>query len=271
MAYHKAIVITTLGKHTSSYQMADLADDFDDVGGPRKRRRLTHLTPDEKVLRRKLKNRVAAQTARDRKKALMSELEEQVIQLQEEKKALQRENQQLRSSHAQISKENHCLKKLFSSVASSPSSAAVTSAPAPAALPSPLLTTEPSSPAVPLCKIEAPDSHEVCGSPALLQTEPVSPGSAAPAVSLPKEQIQALSRVMMHCAASALTISLMLCFASWKSACSQKMESSSRKRKQTNPAKRLLASEDPSPAETTCQRGRAWWGPQQRTWTPSMN
>lgn len=274
MAYHKAIVITTLGKHTSSYQMADLADDFDDGSGPRKRRRLTHLTPDEKVLRRKLKNRVAAQTARDRKKALMSDLEEQVIQLQEEKKALQRENQQLRSSHAQISKENHCLKKLFSvsSVASSPSSAAITSTPAPAALPSPLTTTEPSSPAVPLCKVEAPDSHEVCGSPASLQTEPVSPGSAAPAVSLPKEQIQALSRVMMHCAASALTISLMLCFASWKSACSQRTESSSRKRKQPNPAKRSLAMEESLlPVKSEGQMGQVWWGPQQRTWTPSMN
>jgi len=268
MAYHKAIVITTLGKHTSSYQMADLADDLSDGGGPRKRRRLTHLTPDEKVLRRKLKNRVAAQTARDRKKALMSELEEQVIQLQEEKKALMRENQQLRSSHAAITKENHCLKKIFSTVASSapPSAAAPVSATLSSAL-----TTEPSSPAVPLCKAEASDSQDVCGSPASLKTEPVSPGSAAPAVSLPKEQIQALSRVMMHCAASALTISLMLCFASWKSACSQKMESSSRKRKQTNPAKRLLASEELSLVETACQRGRAWWGPQQRTWTPSMN
>lgn len=77
----------------------------------RKRQRLTHLSPEEKALRRwvgpvagarrgsataltaalprrKLKNRVAAQSARDRKKARMAELEQQVGELEQEVSSL---------------------------------------------------------------------------------------------------------------------------------------------------------------------------------------
>uniref|UniRef100_A0A140TAA7 X-box-binding protein 1 n=1 Tax=Rattus norvegicus TaxID=10116 RepID=A0A140TAA7_RAT len=76
----------------------------------RKRQRLTHLSPEEKALRRKLKNRVAAQTARDRKKARMSELEQQVVDLEEENQKLQLENQLLREKTHGLVIENQELR-----------------------------------------------------------------------------------------------------------------------------------------------------------------
>lgn len=61
----------------------------------RKRERLNHLTAEEKLNRRKLKNRVAAQTARDRKKIRTCKLEEAVRQLIAENKALREENKRV--------------------------------------------------------------------------------------------------------------------------------------------------------------------------------
>ncbi|XP_075034653.1 X-box-binding protein 1 [Mixophyes fleayi] len=78
---------------------------------PRKRQRLTHLSPEEKALRRKLKNRVAAQTARDRKKARMSELEQQVLDLELENDKLLIENKHLREKSHGLLTENHELRQ----------------------------------------------------------------------------------------------------------------------------------------------------------------
>lgn len=80
------------------------------LGQPRRRRKLTHLSQEEKILRRKLKNRVAAQNARDKKKseseglktendelrALVEQLREERIQQQYENEALRTENVILR-------------------------------------------------------------------------------------------------------------------------------------------------------------------------------
>lgn len=79
-------------------------------GQPRKRRRLTHLSPEERMLRRKLKNRVAAQTARDRKKAKMSELEEVVAELEAENKKLAEENAKLLKRTGALATENMTLR-----------------------------------------------------------------------------------------------------------------------------------------------------------------
>lgn len=77
----------------------------------RKRQRLTHLSPEEKAMRRKLKNRVAAQTARDRKKARMSELEDQVSEMESENQKLQIENRLLHEKTHSLMTENQELRQ----------------------------------------------------------------------------------------------------------------------------------------------------------------
>lgn len=78
---------------------------------PRKRERLTHLSQEEKLNRRKLKNRIAAQTARDRKKVKMNGLEDSIDELQTENETLHIENSELRHKTKELLEENALLKK----------------------------------------------------------------------------------------------------------------------------------------------------------------
>ncbi|KAM9371490.1 X-box-binding protein 1 [Phaethornis superciliosus] len=101
------------GRHLSVVLPAGAAPsaaDLETHQPARKRQRLTHLTPEEKALRRKLKNRVAAQSARDRKKARMTELEQQVLELEEENQKLLLENQLLREKTCNLALENQELR-----------------------------------------------------------------------------------------------------------------------------------------------------------------
>lgn len=90
-----------------------LEDDLgsEGMGSCRKRRRLTHLTPDEKNLRRKLKNRVAAQTARDRKKAQFDHLEDRVIKLERMNEAILQENRRLQQKTQVLAEENQAYRE----------------------------------------------------------------------------------------------------------------------------------------------------------------
>jgi hypothetical protein len=77
----------------------------------RKRERLTHLTPEEKLNRRKLKNRVAAQTARDRKKLRTCKLEDALKRLAQQNADLMKENARLTSKLDEVIAENSRLQQ----------------------------------------------------------------------------------------------------------------------------------------------------------------
>lgn len=124
----KTIVINTSNKsnilelpHSTNLSTAVMDTLYGDSegGGPKKRRRLTHLTAEEKMMRRKLKNRVAAQTARDRKKDLMSSLESQLAKIMEENKKLLKENMALKNQSGALIQENSLLKERLGSVSPS--------------------------------------------------------------------------------------------------------------------------------------------------------
>merc|ERR1712156_699081 len=76
----------------------------------RKRANLDHLSPEEKMMRRKLKNRVAAQNARDKKRVKMEDMETDVERLRAHAKALEARNAQLVSENERLVAENDRLR-----------------------------------------------------------------------------------------------------------------------------------------------------------------
>ncbi|PSN47122.1 hypothetical protein C0J52_14493 [Blattella germanica] len=70
-----------------------------------RKRRLDHLTLEEKLQRKKLKNRVAAQSSRDRKKARMDDLESENEELERLCQILQQEKTELSSENLTLRQE----------------------------------------------------------------------------------------------------------------------------------------------------------------------
>merc|ERR1719431_2444687 len=77
----------------------------------RKRANLDHLSPEERLMRRKLKNRVAAQTARDKKKAQTDEMEQMIQQLKEDRQRVLEENSRLQAVNTQLQLDNASLQQ----------------------------------------------------------------------------------------------------------------------------------------------------------------
>merc|ERR1711976_265970 len=84
--------------------------DKGDSGTPvRKRANLDHMTPEEKLIRRKLKNRVAAQNARDKKRLKMDDMEHRLKQLEDENKRILADNAKLLAMNKRLISENEQL------------------------------------------------------------------------------------------------------------------------------------------------------------------
>jgi len=180
----RTIIITApvVPKLSPVAKMADEMETYEEMdtdGGPRKRRRLNHLSPDERAMRRKLKNRVAAQVARDRKKARMDELEEMIAQLEQENQKLRSENLSLNSRQETLANENNSLRSQLN-------------------MPS------------------APSAHTVAPGQSLLVKQDVRSNfesAALDVVPLQKEPTHAL-QISSHCLAWMMTASLICCLAS---------------------------------------------------------
>merc|ERR1712018_379435 len=119
----------------------------------RKRANLDHLSPEERMMRRKLKNRVAAQTARDKKKAATDSMEKQLADVQARLQESLEANAQLLKTNTQLQMENASLQQQNSELQARLSPLCPLPPPPPASpLPSPSAT----SPHTPLSTVLSP-------------------------------------------------------------------------------------------------------------------
>ncbi|XP_070494426.1 uncharacterized protein Xbp1 [Chironomus tepperi] len=77
---------------------------------PGRKRKLDHLSVEEKIQRKKLKNRVAAQTSRDRKKKQMEEMVVMIEKYEKEVSHWRTKFNQMQTKYEKLEKENRKLK-----------------------------------------------------------------------------------------------------------------------------------------------------------------
>jgi len=83
-----------------------------------RKRSLEHLTYEERLLRKKLKNREAAQTSRDKKKAKMEDLEKALELLTRQNEELQNDLELVKMEKLDVQRENERLREELHSVTS---------------------------------------------------------------------------------------------------------------------------------------------------------
>jgi len=108
-------VVTAEEENVNSDNGSDLdpkqgTDDAQAVHRPRKRAKLDHLSVEQKAQHRKMMNRISAQSARDRQRALMMQQEQQIATLTAKNTQLQQENAKLKLSNEKLSGECSSLK-----------------------------------------------------------------------------------------------------------------------------------------------------------------
>ncbi|KAJ2952546.1 hypothetical protein O0L34_g6866 [Tuta absoluta] len=101
-----APIIITVPNNYLAMEEVDSKVMVDVPATPSRKRRLDHLSWEEKMQRKKLKNRVAAQTSRDRKKARMDEMEYNIKQLMEANEKLTSEVASLKALNERLLSEN---------------------------------------------------------------------------------------------------------------------------------------------------------------------
>jgi len=79
---------------------------------PRKRAKLDHLTVEQKAQHRKMMNRISAQSARDRQRALMMQQEESLKRLTASMDQMKEENKMLKKKNEVLQSENVSMKSL---------------------------------------------------------------------------------------------------------------------------------------------------------------
>ncbi|XP_049519467.1 X-box-binding protein 1 [Dermacentor silvarum] len=243
--------------HVKSEMEVTVAEPVVTAAPVRKRQRLDHLTREEKIMRRKLKNRVAAQSARDRKKARMDELEEQVTQLQADcKVALMEENRLLRQRLEECQRENQ---RLVERLEAKPT----IQLPTPISTPTTTRSTQPCSPPETRASSGSVEYASLISGP-LQQDQVPLRALALWMMQFGFWQLMTSVTTSSPCSKSAARTCL-------KEACPSQRTSLlclflllllQRQQQQRSPGSRLVENGAPP---------HVWWGPHQKSWTPSKN